>query len=429
MEFIEDLNGIDKNSLKEFVVSFLDSIKLAKKVLIVFPDYTREDFTGQLAPVIIRNLRKKGCLAIDFLNAGGTHRKMTEEEFLKKLGLAQRENYIHFHNHQFDDPLKLKNIGNISSSWVARKTSGLFSRKIPVTVNRLIFEDYDLILAISGTVPHEAAGFSGGAKIFFPGISGPQVINLFHWIAALIGIPEIIGKAENSAREAINKGASLIFNKIKAKVFSLNMVNTAESSKIKPLGLYCGSGLDGFLDAYHRASEASSKVHVKYIKKPLKQVVQVIPGCYDEIWLAGKGSYKLQRPGGLQENSEIIILGPHIKRFHSNEKIESEILTAGYHCRDYIIKLFEEKGIFDTNVAAHLINVRGRGTFNPITGEEKTKFKVTLATGIPQHICESVCLGYRDAGSIRREDFTGSGKLWIREGGKYLYDLKGHEKN
>ena len=76
------------------------------------------------------------------------------------------------------------------------------------------------------------------------------------------------------------------------------------------------------------------------------------------------------------------------------------------------------------NAAAHVINVAGPGIFNPTTGKEKMAFKVTLATAIPSEICEKVGLGYRDPATIKKSDFTGPGKLWIEEGGKYLYDIK-----
>ncbi len=66
-------------------------------------------------------------------------------------------------------------------------------------VNKLVTEDYDLIIALSGTLPHESAGYAGGLKIFFPGISGPEVIDLLHWAAVLIGIPRIIGTVDNPA--------------------------------------------------------------------------------------------------------------------------------------------------------------------------------------------------------------------------------------
>ena len=46
--------------------------------------------------------------------------------------------------------------------------------------------DYDVALVLGPVFPHEVVGFSGGNKYFFPGISGPQLLNFFHWLGALI---------------------------------------------------------------------------------------------------------------------------------------------------------------------------------------------------------------------------------------------------
>ena len=54
-------------------------------------------------------------------------------------------------------------------------------------------------------------------------------------------------------------------------------------------------------------------------------------------------------------------------------------------------------------------------------------FKVTLATSIPEEECRRIGLGYRDPATVKKSDFTGPGKLWIEEGGKYLYDIKRKE--
>lgn len=425
MEFVEDITkGLSDKELKDFILNILERISYAKKPLIIHPDYTREDFTDRIASLVLEKLIEKGAEKIDFLNAGGTHRAMSEAEFCKKLGISKRTSNINFYNHEFDNPQKLTTVGNISYSFQDEKSSNGSTYWIPVTVNKLIFADHDLIIAISGTSPHEASGYSGGTKIFFPGLSGPDVINLFHWVASLIGIKDIIGTVDNAARKIIDTGASYIFKKIKAKVLSFNMVSISEKNRIVPIGLYVDSGLEGFTKAQRKASIVSSKAHIKYLDSPLKKVVQVIPSFYDELWTAGKASYKLQREGVIEEGGEIIIFAPHIKKFHSNAKMEAEILKLGYHCRDYILNLFKNGAIEDTNVAAHLINVTGPGTFDLSSGMERLKFRVTLATSIPEEICKSVCLGYLDPKSIKKENFIGPGKLWIEEGGKYLYDLK-----
>jgi lactate racemase len=45
-------------------------------------------------------------------------------------------------------------------------------------------------------VPHEVAGFTGGAKYFFPGVAGPELTHTTHWLGALAGIENIIGEIE-----------------------------------------------------------------------------------------------------------------------------------------------------------------------------------------------------------------------------------------
>ncbi len=425
MKYIEDLKGIRINDLKNFIKKSLRSLPSAKKILVLFPDYTRTDFTHIITPLIISRFKNSN---IDFLNAGGTHRPMTDDEFMVKLGIGKDISGVIFLNHNFSDPLSLKTIGRIDRKLVKDKTSGMLDKDINITVNKLLFSNYDLILVLSGTVPHEAAGYSGGLKIFFPGVSGPHVIDLFHWAAVLVGIPEIIGTVDNNARDIINYGAKVIFEKISCPIHSFNMVNTEEDGKTIPVGFYIDEGFNGFISAYKKASETSYKVHVKYISESLSQVVQKIPANYDEIWLAGKGSYKLQRPGVLAKGAEVIIYAPHIKHFHTDPLIEADLLSLGYHCRDHVCSLIEEGTEVSKNAAAHLINVCGPGIYNPRSKKEDLDFKVTLATSVPEEKCREVGLSYRDPATIKRSDFEGPGKLWIEEGGKYLYDIKRKEK-
>jgi len=422
---IEDLNGeLTDEQLEEIVREGLKDFCSVKKVLLIHPDYTRTDFADKLIPFIYKELVNKGMSQIDSLNAGGTHREMAEIEIRKKLGLSSLINFNHFYNHEYNDSQKLVTVGEISASFVTEKTQGELSRSIPVVVNRLITEDYDLIIALSGTLPHESAGYAGGLKVFFPGISGPEVIDLLHWAAVLIGIPRIIGTMDNPAREVINQGSSYIFHQIKVPTISFNMVFKEKEHQVISKGLYVGVGFDGFIEAYKQATKASSQLHVVYVDRPLEFVVQVIDKNYDEIWTAGKGSYKLQSSGVMAPGGKIVIYAPHIKCFHSRSKMDFALRQIGYHCKDYVKKYLELNPDFSKNIAAHVINVRGAGSFNVNSGKEEFDFKVILATGISKDICESVGLGYRNPDSIHRKDFIGPGKLWIENGGKYLYKIK-----
>jgi len=423
---IEDIKGeLTDIQLEDIVRETLKDFNQVKKVLLIHPDYSRVDFTDRLVPMIYRELKKKQMSQIDGLNAGGTHRKMTEQEIKDKLGIKNDIVFNHLYNHQFDHPEKLVKVGEISSSFVSEQTENELNQSIPVIVNQLIVEDYDLIITLTGTSPHEAAGYAGGLKVFFPGISGPEVIDLLHWAAVLVGIPNIIGSIDNPARRVINKGSSIIFDAIHAPVIIFDMVfEEGEQNTIIPKGLYSGLNFEGFIEAYKAAAQASSQIHIIYIDDPLKQAVQVMDVCYDEVWTAGKGSYKLQYPGVMARGGEIIIFAPHIHRFHSQKDMEENMKDLGYHGKEYVYQYLKKHPDTSRNVASHVINVRGPGKYNQKTGEENFDFQVTLATGIPEDVCHKVGLGYRDPTSIHREDFMGTNQLWIEHGGKYLYKLK-----
>ncbi|HDK26262.1 MAG TPA: DUF2088 domain-containing protein, partial [Candidatus Atribacteria bacterium] len=87
---IENLKEeLTEEQLKEIVREGLKDFSSVKKILLIHPDYTRTDFTDKLVPLIYQELRNKGMIQIDSLNAGGTHRAMTEKEIRIKLGLPK----------------------------------------------------------------------------------------------------------------------------------------------------------------------------------------------------------------------------------------------------------------------------------------------------------------------------------------------------
>lgn len=414
---------LTNEQLKNLVEQTIGQFSNLKKVLLIHPDYSRHDFCDRLAPLLYEALLSKGLKQLDTLNASGTHRAMSQEELCTKLNLRPDSHPLlgTMYNHEFDDPAQLEIVGEIDADFVKSRTMGQLNFPLAVKANKLIKNNYDLVIAINGTVPHEGTGFSGGTKIFFPGISGPEVTGLFHWAAVLIGIPEIIGKLENPAREVVDCGTELIFKALgDTQAVSFNMVYSEdEKHDIVPKGLFTGVGLEGFKAALTSAATLSAQIHIIYIDEAKDVVVQQMPQMYDEIWTAGKGSYKLQRPGVIAKGGEIIIYAPHIHCFHSNKRMDTLMRQIGYHGRDYVVNYCQRNPDFDKNVASHMINVRGIGQL--INGVETFDFKVTLATAIPEEECLAVGLGYQNPNSLRKEDFQGPGKLWISDGGQWLY--------
>jgi len=68
---------------------------------------------------------------------------------------------------------------------LASLSEGLLRAEVPVRINREVLE-HDVALVGGPVFPHEVVEFSGGNKYFFPGVSGQEMINLSHWLGALI---------------------------------------------------------------------------------------------------------------------------------------------------------------------------------------------------------------------------------------------------
>jgi hypothetical protein len=127
------------------------------------------------------------------------------------------------------------------------------------------------------------------------------------------------------------------------------------------------------------------------------------------------------------DGGELIIYAPHV---HAISVTHGNIIEEiGYHCRDYFLKQWEQFKHYPWGVLAHSTHVRGLGAFE--SGVEKCRIQVTLATGIPEHLCRKVNLGYRDPKSIREADFSNrehEGVLFAPKAGEMLYQLKQQPK-
>src|SRR5262249_36132337 len=151
---------------------------------------------------------------VDVLFALGTHPPMSERQMCRLLGITEQERVklfaaVGLFNHEWDDPEQLLWLGRLSSAETAEISGGLLSEEVPVTINSRI-TDYDLLFVVGPVFPHEVVGFSGGNKYFFPGISGAEVLNFFHWLGALITNAEIIGVKNTPVRKIIDRAAGLI---------------------------------------------------------------------------------------------------------------------------------------------------------------------------------------------------------------------------
>jgi nickel-dependent lactate racemase len=271
--------------------------------------------------------------------------------------------------------------------------------------------EYDHLIICGPVFPHEVVGFSGGNKYFFPGISGPEVIDASHWLGALLTTTAIIGTIDTPVRNLIDRAASFIPVPVLCCAFVVEGMALG--------GLYVGSAKE----AWRQAAELASQTHIVYVDRPFQRVLSVMPDLYDDIWTAAKGVYKLEPV--VADGGEIVVYAPHISEVSYTHGCVLD--NCGYHVRDYFLKQWDRFERQPWGVLAHATMVRGRGTYDPDSRIERARIRVTLATGIPRERCEMLGLGYIDPVDVDPEvwaDREDEGMLLVRRAGEVLYRLK-----
>jgi nickel-dependent lactate racemase len=381
-----------------------------RRVLLIVPDNTRTAPLPVLFPAL-RQLLRPHVQALDVLVALGTHRPMPDAAIRSMLGINPDDpcSDVGLFNHAWDNPAELVQIGMLTKADTEELSAGVLSQEVPVQINRRI-HDYDVALIVGPVFPHEVVGFSGGNKYFFPGISGPDLLNFFHWLGALITNVGIIGVQDTPVRRVVDRAARMVPLERRCLAFVV-------APDAAPYGLFYGTPED----AWRQAAELSGRVHIKRKSRPFRQVLSCAPPMYDELWVAGKCMYKLEPV--VADGGELIIYAPHMKEVSVTHGRNIE--RIGYHVRDYFTKQWDRFRDVPWGVLAHSTHVRGTGTFE--NGIERPRVTVTVASQLSREVCERINLAWRDPASIDVESFANredEGILLVRKAGEHLYRLE-----
>jgi len=176
-----------------------------KNVVLLVDDNTRGTPQKKILPILLDELNKVGVddNYITALIALGTHRAMENWEIRKRFG-EEIVNRIRFVNH---DGQNLEGLVKIKSSEVP----------YPCYINRLYYEA-DINIGVGNIIPHMYTGWSGGAKIVQPGVSGEETTGETH-LRAGENVYNIIGNLDNTVRKQINaiaraSGLTMIVNTV-----------------------------------------------------------------------------------------------------------------------------------------------------------------------------------------------------------------------
>src|SRR5215216_694990 len=137
-----------------------------KRVLVLIPDHTRSLPLPFLFRALVETLQKTKQL--DFMVALGTHPALDDESLNKLVGISSEERtttfkHIGLLNHAWNEPAALATIGAMEEDEI-RQIAGpnwhdSLPRQVGIRINKAALE-YDYILILGPTFPHEVVGFS-----------------------------------------------------------------------------------------------------------------------------------------------------------------------------------------------------------------------------------------------------------------------------
>ncbi len=297
------------------------------RVLFLVDDITRQTPAGGILPPLLRRLEARGVRAdkIQILIAAGTHSLMTPQEIERKLGSEIPKKYtVKLHHWKAED--RLTEIGATADG-------------TPVCVNRMLREA-DLVIGIGQIVPHRVMGYTGGATIVQPGVSGKEVTGYTHWQSALFPGEKILGYAENPVRLEVEQIARLAGLR-----FIVNVVMDAEHRVIHVVA--------GDLVAAHRKGAEAARAIWGVAQPALADLVftESYPADYD-LWQASKGIYSAEL--AVREGGVVVLVTPCP---HGVSAEHPEVEQIGYKGFEEMKAMVERKQITDLVAAAHLLHV------------------------------------------------------------------------
>lgn len=299
-----------------------------RSALVLVDDATRPTPAHLMAPLVVEELMRGGLREeqIAFLCAGGSHRSMTEEEKVRKVGedIAAR---FKVHDHEWDKEGVLVGLGRTEDG-------------VDVVVNRLAREA-DLLVGLGQVCPHRVSGFSGGSKIVLPGICGQRTVGQTHWLSTYYPIEEIFGVRDNPVRKRMDDVARVV-----GLDFVLNVVMDEE-------GRVMGAVAGDFVAAHRKAARLAMEVNVVYLPRRADIVIADSRPCDRDFWQASKAlaSCSLSvRPGG-----DVIIATPCAEGIATDHP---QVEEHGYSSAEEVTREVEGGRFEDLTGAAHICHTR-----------------------------------------------------------------------
>lgn len=268
------------------------TVRPGQKVCIISDDNTRMTPVSLILKGLLPRLEGAGVRREDIfiVMALGSHRYMTREEMIAKVGPEVFDRY-RVYNSEFENPEQLVQVGSSELG-------------TPIRVFAPAMEA-DVRIGIGSVAPHGCMGWSGGAKILYPGITAADIVSEFH---VMQGLREeiLLGMVEAPTRLAVEKWTEQIGLHF--------IVNTVLDENMELCHVVAGH----YVHAQRRAVDFARQIYGVPLEERPNVVLTASYPIYMDFWQCGKAAYG---PAGvLPQGGDLLLLaacpegvGPHPK--------------------------------------------------------------------------------------------------------------------
>ncbi|QDS97199.1 lactate racemase domain-containing protein [Adhaeretor mobilis] len=336
------------------VDTLLSDLSPMRRVLLLAPDATRSSsFAGEIASYIYHKLIDR--TDVHLTPTVGTHEPDEKDwRSIREMYRDIPESAYKLHEH--DEVAGLYDLGVLPDDEILRISGGEFAAPVPVQVNRNLVEgNYDQVFSIGQVVPHEVMGFANYDKNVFIGAGGKNFIDTSHWISALCGIDNVLGKIDSAPRQLLDAASALAKRdpRFPSVHYLLTVRGQSSAGDIGTHDFFCGTSKETF----YRAAKLSLRENCHASNQPYQQViVRLNEKKYRSFWLSNKAIYRTRR--AIATGGTIHVIAPGLDRLGENE-IQSKLIGKYGYCGTQGVKQIlqiDPEMQANVGVAAHLIH-------------------------------------------------------------------------
>jgi carbohydrate kinase (thermoresistant glucokinase family) len=331
------------------------------RVLLVPPDLTRlHSRAGEITGLLYEALTAVG-VEVSVLPALGTHRPLTPGEAALLFGT--RVPFDRILQHRWRQGVT--RLGEIGGVEVSALSGGRMKDPIPVEVADILLSGWDAVVSVGQVVPHEVMGMANFTKNLVIGLGGPSTINRSHFLGALCGMEDVMGRTNGPVRDLVDAAFDRFLAARLQVLWVLTVVEDAPEGLVHR-GLFAGRGRSGESGgaAFRAAAELAAQCNIEVLPSPFERVACWLdPDEFKTTWLANKAIYRTRM--ALADGAELIVLAPGVSRFGEDAHIDGLIRRHGYKGTPATLEAVRTDPELAGNLgaAAHLIHGSSEGRF------------------------------------------------------------------